>query len=148
MGLFVICGCQLETVLVQVFGIHENAEKESSVAHHFIAITGAMAASIGIILIMLGFFQPSSNARKFALAAVALLQYFNIRVQYRYPIFDGEPPESILEMPIPLSLGLMGIALIGALFSKTDGQRRQIIRNRKKAELYAKHATGKVTKAD
>lgn len=105
-------------------------------------------ASIGAILIMLGFFQPSSNARKFALAAVALMQYLNIRVQYNYPVKEGEPPESMMEMPIPISLGLMGIALVGALFSKTDGQRRQLVRSRKKAELYAKHASDKASKAD
>ena len=97
---------------------------------------------------MLGLFQPSSNARKFALGAVALLQYLNIKTQYNYPIREEGPPESMIEMPIPLSLGLMGIALVGALFSKTDGQRRQIVRNRKKAELYARHASGKTSKAD
>ena len=137
-------------MLIQVFDIPEDDQHDSAmaIAHHFIAIAGGMAASIGIILIMLGFFQPSSNARKFALAAVAFLQYANIRVQYRYPVKDGKPPESLLEMPIPLSLGLLGVALVGALFSKTDGQRRQTVRNRKKAELYAKHAIGKVAKTD
>ena len=132
----------------QTLGISADNEHNSAIAHHFIAVIGGMVASIGVILIMLGFFQPSSNARKFSLAAVALLQYLNIRVQYNYPLKDGEAPESVMEMPIPISLGLMGIALVGALFSKTDGQRRQLVRSRKKVELYAKHASVKASKAD
>jgi TRAP-type C4-dicarboxylate transport system permease small subunit len=112
-----------------------------------VAVLGGAFACIAIVLISLGLFQPSSNARKFALAAYATLQYFNIRNRYRFPINGKDTPESMMEMPIPLLIALQTIALVGALFSRTDGERAQIVRNKKKAALYAKHAV-KVAKKD
>jgi hypothetical protein len=71
-----------------------------------VAVLGGAFACIAIVLISLGLFQPSSNARKFALAAYATLQYFNIRNRYRFPINGKDTPESMMEMPIPLLIAL------------------------------------------
>jgi hypothetical protein len=114
---------------------------------HCVAVLGSAFACIAVILIFLGLFQPSSNARKIALAAFAMMQYFNIRNQYRFPVDGKDPPESMIEMPIPLLIFLQIIAMVGALFSRTDGQRAEIVRNKKKAALYVKHAA-KVAKKD
>jgi hypothetical protein len=68
----------LEEAFEQLFGF--PAEDPTQI--HCVAVLGGAFACIAIILISLGLFQPSSNARKFALAAYAILQYFNIRNQY------------------------------------------------------------------
>lgn len=137
-----------ETVLEQILGVPPVQHRESVLLHHFIAIIGGMSGCLGLVLMMLGFFQPSSNARHFALGSFAMLQYLNIKAHYNYPVKEAGPPESMMEMPLPLLMGMMGIALIGVIFGKTDGHRRQILRSRKKVELYAKHASAKAAKVD
>jgi len=133
----------LDIVLERLHGEYPSDEPPINSDVHMVHVIGGMSASIGLTLILLGLFQPSSNARKFALVSFALLQYLNYKTHYKYPINEEDgPPE------LSITLGLMGIALVGALFSKTDGERRQIVRSRKKAELYTKHASSKAAKAD
>lgn len=139
----------LEGSFEAMFGI----PVEDPIQTHCIAVIGAFLAFVSIVMFCLGLFQPSSNARKFALGAFAICEALNVYTQYRFPI-QGEdhPPSSPLEMPIPLLFGLMGIALLGAALSKTDAQRREIVRSKQKAKskaaLYAKHASSKATKGD
>ncbi|CAB9528789.1 expressed unknown protein [Seminavis robusta] len=135
---------QPEETFEQLFGF----PVESPLQAHFVAVLGGNFACISITLLGLGLFQPSSNARKFVLAGYAVLQYYNIMNQYRFPVKgEDDPPESMAEMPIPLLIILMSIALFGVLFGRTDGQRAELVRNKKKAQLYAKHAQ-KVSKKE
>jgi hypothetical protein len=120
---------------------------------HFVAIIGGFAIFVSIVLFSLGLFQPSSNARKFALGAFAVLEMLNIATHYRFPVKGEEhPPSSPLEMPLPVLFGLLGVALLGAGLSKTDAQRREIVKAKQKAKskavLYAKHAASKSNKGD
>jgi len=105
---------------------------------HLIAIIGGFSVFVSMVMFCLGLFQPSSNARKFALGAFALLEALNISSHYRFPV-QGEdhPPASPLEMPLPILFALMGVALLGATLSKTDAQRREIARAKQKAKSKA-----------
>jgi hypothetical protein len=115
---------------------------EDPVQIHSVAIIGGYSAYVSMTMIMLSFFQPSNNARKAVLIGFALLQATNIMTQYRFPVREDSPPETILEMPIPILLGLMILALVGALLSQTDWQKRESIRAKQRAQskmmVYAK----------
>lgn len=126
---------------------------EDPLHSHFIAVIGGFAAFVSLVMITLGLFQPSSNARKFALVSFAILEALNISTQFRLPVHgEDNPPKSLTEKPMPILLALMTVALLGAGLSKTDAQRRAEVRRKQaaksKAVLYAKHARTKVTKGD
>ena len=115
---------------------------------HCVALIGAYSIFVSLTMLLLSLFQPSNNARKTVLVCYALMQGINISTEFRFPIKEGEPPESFFEMPIPLLLGLMSIALIGAIFSQTDRQKHQMLRAQAKVKLYSKHLNNKVKQSN
>ena len=135
-----------EGTFEEVFGVYV----EDPIQTHCIAVIGGFSAFVSIVMFSLGLFQPSSNARKFALGAFAVLQALNISAQFRFPVNgEGHPPESTLEMPLPLLYFLLAVGLLGAILTKTDAQRRELVRAKQKAKskavLYAKHGASKAS---
>lgn len=126
---------------------------EDPIQIHCVAVIGGFALFVSLTLFSLGLFQPSSNARKFALGAFAVLETLNIANQYRFPVRgEDHPPASVMEMPQPILFAMLAVALLGATLSKTDAQRREIVRAKQKAKskatLYAKHGASKANKGD
>jgi len=147
-----------EKALELLFGYLATAgDDEAAVQIHCMALLGGCYTCLSITLICLGIFQPSSNARKFALVSFAIMQGMAIRAQFRLPSTmdkkggggnetqaeeeESEEGVSMKEIAVPLlHTVLLSIALVGATLSRTDAHRARIVRNRKKAELYLKQA--------